>query len=132
VKEDLLALRRRELSQCLVGRVEQRLLEWSSRTRPLSRKVVGPPSRLLGERAERLGRLHPEPRQQAGQHVEPSERRARPAALDQQRPPLAVVGDEANGPVSAPAHQRVGLVLALAVGNADLEDGVATVGRPRR
>src|SRR5918992_107779 len=87
VQEDLLALRRRQLPQGTDGRVQEPLLERPARTRPPFREVVGPPSRLLGERAERLGRPHPEPWQQADQHIEGrvcpelAKRRAGTAAL---------------------------------------------------
>ena len=56
----------------------------------------------------------------------------RAAALEQERPALRIVGEETDGALAVPKHERLGLIFALMIGKTDLEDGLATVGERRR
>ena len=56
----------------------------------------------------------------------------RTAALEQERPTFRIVSEETDGALALPAHERLGLVFALAIGKTDFEDSLATVRERRR
>jgi hypothetical protein len=58
--------------------------------------------------------------------------RTRLAALDEERPKLAVLGKQPYSAVAVPSGESIAFVLALTVREADLEDYVVTVRGPGR
>ena len=137
VQEDGLALGRSELAERVHRRVQEPALERASRPLPFLRKRGDPPGRFVSEGQERLASGLPEPRQEVGEDVE---RRLEPdlgecgpraSALEQERVPLSVVVEQTNGAVAVPDAERLGLVLALASRELDLEDDVPGRNRER-
>ncbi len=135
-EEDLFALRVGQGPHLFERRIEQCTFEGPAGPLPAVRKGVRPPRGLLGQREERWpGRL-PQPWQEFDDDVERGilfelgERGARLAELEQESVPLRVVGEQPDGAFSIPAGEGCGLVLALAIGKLDLEDGGATVRQP--
>ena len=122
--EHELALARRELADVVGGGVPE-----AARRRPREVALLEPVLGLRGERPEAVGAL-PEPRQELDQDTEPvhgpvrlGEEGTGLAALEQERVPLVVAGEQAHGAVAVPALERVGLLLGLAMRPEDLEDG---------
>ncbi len=133
MQQDLLPLRDGQRLQRVDRCLDEPPLEGPPRALPFGRQVLDPPHRLFDERAERLVGPLPQTRQEPDQHVERligldlGEQRSRLAALDQHRPALLVVGEEANGTVAVAQLECLGLVLGLAVGEDQLEDGRGAV-----
>lgn len=131
VHEHLLALGRRQLAQGLEPGVEETPFERTPAAFPAILELLEPPRRLVGERPERRCDRTPEPRQEGDDDVEGGfrlellQRRGGSAALEQERAPLGVVFEQSDGTRPVPEDEGVRLLLALAVGELDLQDGVA-------
>ena len=137
--DDRLALARGRPPEERDGLLEQPALARSARALPAPRELVRPARRLVGQQPERvLGRSRPpQPTENAG--CDPvrlvlvgdlPEHRPGRAALDEQRPLLRVVGKETHRAAAVPVPKRVGLVLALGLGEAHFQGGVRAVGEP--
>src|SRR6267142_2466591 len=131
VEEYLLSLCPWKLLQRLDRGVDQPALEGAAAPLPRSFEIRQPPSSLLGERPKGWASRLPKPRQQTGDDVQRGlgaqsvQRRPRSGALEQQRAPLTVVRQQSDRTVAVPDPQRFRLLLALAIRELDLEDGVA-------
>lgn len=97
-----------------------------------------PFARLVGERRERLRCRECESRHQADQH---RERLARidglqvttgDTPLEKEGVPLPILIQQADRPVAVPPPKRLGLVIALGVGELDLEDRQFAAGASHR
>jgi len=136
VDEHLLTLRGRERPQGLDGGIDELALERPARALPVAREVGRPLLRLVGQRTERRAGRDEEPRQERDRDIEGSlgtdlgERRTRLTSFEQQRASLAVVREQPDRAVPVPRAEGVGLVLALAVWELDLEDGGLSIRRP--
>jgi hypothetical protein len=105
------------------------------------RALPGPARGLVREQPERMDgrRGTPEPPEHAGGDAvrlllvgDLPKRRARLASLQEQRAPFGVVREQADGSVSIPVGERVRLVLALGLGEVDLENGPRAVRHTHR
>src|SRR6266487_4243547 len=131
VQKNLLALGARQSAQRIESRVDELFWEGLARALPVFAEVRLPPCRLFGQAAERwCGRALPQSREQAREDVErdvlaaAGERGAREASLDQERPEVGVALQQPDRSIAVPQGERKVLVLALAVGEGDLEHDV--------
>lgn len=134
VHDDEVVLRRRQLVGGVRRRVDELAFERPAEPLPLARELVGPARRFRRKQAIRvtLWWRPPDAAEQPGCDrvclalvLELPERRTRMAALDQQRAPLGIMGQESHRAASVPKGQCVGLVLRLLIREVDLQDGVA-------
>ena len=131
VPDDELSLCRAELPQRVDRRVEQAPLERTPVFLPLPWQFIRPAGCDLRKTAHVAGRWLPQAREQPGDDVPGrvvvglEQRRARHAALDEQRSPSRVVGVEQHRAVAVPDAERVGLVLALLLRRVELQHDLA-------
>jgi hypothetical protein len=108
VEENLLALARRQFFKRPHRRVQEPALERPSSAIEVLLQRLGPPAGLLGQRAEGKSSGNPETGKKLGKDGQRSvgagftQGGAGPAAFEEERPALAIVGEEAHCAVSVP------------------------------